>query len=157
MGIFKSIKELRGVAKQAKDLRAMQLKDAGYEPNVRGSLDQLGDLLAQANTQLEGLASSEQERAQALAGGVAGEATIVSTGVPPRSATLFNLMIDLEVRVPGWEPYRVASMYMVPRGAQFAVGVVLPVRVDPDDRAKIAIDWNNAAKQPKLGEIRPAD
>jgi hypothetical protein len=35
-------------------------------------------------------------------------------------------------------------------------GVTLPVKVDPSDPAKIAIDWDSAQQAPRRGRIRPA-
>ena len=32
----------------------------------------------------------------------------------------------------------------------------LPIKVDPDDPAKIAIDWDSAPTGPARGEVRPA-
>lgn len=75
---------------------------------------------------------------------------------PRGSASWYRVGLDLEVRPPGRDPYRVANDYLVPRGAEVQPGTELPVRVDPEDPAAIAIDWDNAPKQPAQGEIRPA-
>ncbi|MBA2546814.1 MAG: SHOCT domain-containing protein [Solirubrobacterales bacterium] len=68
----------------------------------------------------------------------------------------YNLDIDLEVHVSGRAPYRVANQYIVPAAAQIGPGVTLPIRVDASDQSKIAIDWNQAARPPERGEVRPA-
>ena len=34
--------------------------------------------------------------------------------------------------------------------------MTLPIRVDPADQSKIAIDWNQAARAPERGEVRPS-
>ena len=157
MGLFKSIKDLRGLAKQAKKIQEKQLADAGYEPGTRGNLHQMSDMIAGVSQQLDDLFQTQGDQTRILAEGLDGEATIVGMGVPPRAAALFNLMIDLEVRVPGQTPYRVANTYMVPSSAQLAEGVVVPVKVDQTNPANVAIDWANAPQKPVQGQIRPAD
>ncbi|MBA2504865.1 MAG: SHOCT domain-containing protein [Thermoleophilaceae bacterium] len=77
-------------------------------------------------------------------------------GTPARGAQRFNLDLDLEVHVPGWAAYRVAQQYIVPASAPLGQGVRLPVKVDPNDQAKLAIDWNNVAHGPVPGDVRPA-
>ena len=77
-------------------------------------------------------------------------------GTPERGAAWFNLMLDLEVHPRTREPYRIANEYLVPSAAHLEEGVELPVMIDPDDPAKLAIDWGNAPEGPALGEIRPA-
>ncbi|HEX9696540.1 MAG TPA: hypothetical protein VGB64_09550 [Actinomycetota bacterium] len=157
MGLFKMVRDMKKMAKQAKTMQGQQLRDAGYEPGVGGSMQQLGDLLGQANIQLEGIMGSEADRARLMSEGVDGEASIVAMGTPARGATMFNLMIDLEVRVPGRDAYRVANQYLVPASATLGIGVTLPVKVDPNDPAKITIDWDRAPRAPRPGEIRPVD
>lgn len=75
---------------------------------------------------------------------------------PRGSASWFRMGLDLEVRQGGRQPYRVANDYLTPSAAELQVGTELPVRVDADDPAAIAIDWDNAPKKPAQGEIRPA-
>jgi hypothetical protein len=50
----------------------------------------------------------------------------------------------------------VNKMYMVPASAQIGQGVRLPIKVDPNDQAGIAIDWDQAPKPPAEGEVRSA-
>ena len=80
---------------------------------------------------------------------------IVGHGVPARGAQWFNLDIDMEIHVPGRAAYRVNNQYMVPAGATLGPGVRLPVKVDPNDPSKIAIDWSAAPQAPAAGEVRP--
>jgi len=80
---------------------------------------------------------------------------IVANGTPERGAQWFNLDIDMEVHVSGRQPYRVNNQYMVPAGATLGQGVSLPIKVDPNDPAKIAIDWDSAQSAPQRGEVRP--
>jgi len=64
-------------------------------------MQQMGDMLSQANEQLADLTDSSSERSQILAGGIAGQGMIVAHGTPERGAQWFNLDIDLEIHVSG--------------------------------------------------------
>ena len=149
------MKDLSGLTKQAKQLQRQQQQEAGYKPGFGGQMQQMGDMLSQANEQLSELAGDQGERGQILTEGVDGVATIVAMGTPARGAQWFNLDLDLEVSVPGRQAYRVANSYMVPAAATLGPGVALPVKVDQSDPSKIAIDWNSAPQGPAQGEVRP--
>lgn len=156
MGLFKSMKDLAEVTKSAKQLQEQQQRDAGYGPGFGGQMAQMGDMIGQANEQLKDLTDSSGEQSGLLANGIAGRGVIISHGTPARGAQWFNLDIDMEIHVPGRSAYRVNNQYMVPAGATLGPGVELPVKVDPDDQAKIVIDWQNAGTAPARGEVRPA-
>ena len=155
MGLFKSMKNLTNLTKQAKELQRQQQAEAGYQPGFRGQMQQMGDMISQASEQLADLTDSSGERAQILANGIAGRGVIVAHGTPERGAQWFNLDIDMEIHVSGRQPYRVNNQYMVPAGATIGQGVTLPIKVDPSDAAKIAIDWDAAQRAPQRGEVRP--
>jgi hypothetical protein len=155
MGLFKSMKDLSGLTRQAKELQRQQQQEAGYKPGFRGQMQQMGDLISQGNEQLAELTDSSGERAQILAGGIPGQGVVVAHGTPERGAQWFNMDIDLEVHVSGRQPSRVNNMYMVPAGATIGQGVTLPIKVDPNDPSKIAIDWESAQRPPERGEVRP--
>jgi putative oligomerization/nucleic acid binding protein len=154
LGLFKSMKDLSNLTKQAKELQRQQQEEAGYKPGFAGQMQQMGDMLSQANEQLADLTDSSGERAQILANGISGQGVIVAHGTPERGAQWFNLDIDMEIHVSGRQPYRVNNMYMVPTGATIGQGVTLPVKVDPNDPSKIAIDWDSAQRAPARGEVR---
>jgi Short C-terminal domain len=156
VGLFKGMKDLSNLTKQAKDLQRQQQEEAGYQPGFRGQMQQMGDMISQANEQLADLTDSSGERAQILASGIPGQGVIVAHGTPERGAQWFNMDIDLEVHVSGRRPYRVNNMYMVPAGATIGQGVTLPIKVDQNDPSKIAIDWDAAQRAPQRGEVRPA-
>jgi hypothetical protein len=156
MGLFKSVKDMASLTKQAKQLQEQQQREAGYGPGFGGMMSQMGDMLEQANQQLGDLTDQSGERSRILAEGIAGEGVIVSHGVPARGAQWFNLDIELEVHVSGRRPYRVNNEYLVPATATLGPGVTLPIRVDTNDPAKIAIDWESAPQSPGRGEVRPA-
>jgi hypothetical protein len=155
MGLFKSMKDLAGVTKQAKELQEQQQRDAGYSPGFGGMMSQMGDMLGQANEQLSELSGASGDRERILAEGIAGQGVVVGHGTPARGAQWFNMDIELEVHVSGRQPYRVNNDYLVPSGATIGPGATLPIKVDPNDPAKIAIDWQNAARAPARGEVRP--
>jgi Short C-terminal domain len=149
------MKDLSGLTKQAKQLQRQQQQEAGYKPGFGGQMEQMGDMLSQANEQLSELTGNQGERGRILAEGIDGVATIVAMGTPARGAQWFNLDLDLEVSVSGRQAYRVANSYMVPAAATLGPGVSLPVKVDQNDPSKIAIDWDSAPQGPAQGEVRP--
>jgi len=155
VGLFKSMKDLSNLTKQAKQLQRQQQQEAGYKPGMRGSFQQMGDMIGQANEMLADIGDSQGDRAQLLANGIPGQGVIVAHGTPERGAQWFNLDIDMEIHVSGRQPYRVNNMYMVPAGATLGQGVTLPVKVDQSDPSKIAIDWESAQTAPQRGEVRP--
>jgi hypothetical protein len=155
MGLFKSMKDLSSMTKQAKQLQRQHQAEMGYKPGFGGQMQQMGDLISQGSEQLADLTGNQGERGQILAEGIAGQATIVGMGTPARGAAWFNLDLDLEVNVSGRQAYRVANSFMVPASASLGPGVTLPVKVDQGDPAKIAIDWDTAPKGPAAGEVRP--
>jgi hypothetical protein len=140
MGMFKDMFKL---TRQAQELKR----------NV--DTPSMGEMVKQANVQLENLNRQQAGQDEVLAEGIPGKAIIREMGTPERGATWFNLRLDLEVHPSTRDPYRVANEYLVPQAAQLAIGTELPVRIDPNDPAKIAIDWGSAATGPPLGEIRP--
>jgi hypothetical protein len=154
VGLFKSMKDLSSLTKQAKQLQRQQQEEAGYKPGFGGQMQQMGDMLSQANEQLAELTRQSGEREQILANGISGQGVIVGHGPLERGAQWFNLDIDMEVHVSGRQPYRVNNQYLVPAGASIGQGVTLPIKVDASDPAKIAIDWESAQRAPQRGEVR---
>jgi Short C-terminal domain len=154
VGLFKSMKDLSGLTKQAKDLQREQQQEAGYKPGFRGQMQQMGDMISQANEQLADLTDASGEREQILATGLPGQGVVVAHGTPERGAQWFKMDIDLEVHVRGRRPYRVNNMSMVPAGATIGEGVTVPIKVDPNDPSKIAIDWDSTERAPARGEVR---
>jgi hypothetical protein len=112
-------------------------------------------MVGQMRETVESINAQQADSGRVLAEGTPAIAVIRDLGTPERGAAWFNLMLDLEVRPTIGRPYRVANEYLVPASARLEEGVELPVRVDADDPATIAIDWDNAPRGPSLGEIRP--
>jgi hypothetical protein len=155
VGLFKSMKDLSNLTKDAKKLQNQKQAEAGYKPGMAGQFQQMGAMIGQASEQVKEIATGEAENAGLLAEGIAGTGVIIGMGTPARGASWFNLDIDLEVHVPGKAAYRVDNQYMVPSTATLGQGVSLPIKVDPSDPAKIAIDWDSAGSTPARGEVRP--
>lgn len=155
MGLFKAVKDLAGVTKQGMALQEQQQRQAGYQPGMGGMAAQMGDMLGQMNDQLQELAEQSGDQQRLLTQGIPADAVIVAMGTPARGAQQFNLDLDLEVHITGRPAYRVASQYIVPAWAPLAPGLHLPVRVDPADQAKIAIDWQHVSRAPAAGQVRP--
>jgi Short C-terminal domain len=149
------MKDLSNLTKQAKEMQRQQQEEAGYKPGFGGQMQQMGDMLSQANEQLAELTGQSGERAEILQNGISGQGVVVGHGTPERGAQWFNIDIDMEIHVSGRQPYRVNNMYMVPAGATIGQGVTLPIKVDPNDPSQIAIDWEGAQRAPQRGEVRP--
>jgi hypothetical protein len=157
MGLFKAMKDMVGVTKQGMALQEQQQQQAGYKPGMGGMVSQMGDMLGEMNVQLQELAEQSGDQQRLLTQGIPADAVIVGMGTPARGAQQFNLDLDLEVHMTGRAPYRVANQYIVPAWAPLTPGGHLPVRVDPSDPAKLAIDWQNVSQSPGRGEVRPVD
>jgi hypothetical protein len=140
MGMFKDMFKLTREAQQLKKNTPMP---------------SMGEMVSQMSNQLEALNDQQAGNNELLAQGLPGKAIIRDMGTPERGAMWFNLTLDLEVHPQTRDPYRVANEYLVPQAANLGIGVELPVRIDPNDPAKIAIDWDNAGQGPQLGQIRP--
>jgi hypothetical protein len=64
--------------------------------------------------------------------------------------------LDLEVSIPGHEPYRVRDRFKVPAKAErtglmresLTPGLELPVRVDRSDPQRVEVDWSRFAADP---------
>jgi putative oligomerization/nucleic acid binding protein len=156
VGLFKGMKDMASVTKDAKKLQDQQQQEAGYKPGMGGMMSQMGDMMGQAKEQMQDLAEQGGDRDRIMAEGIDGQGVIIAHSVPERGAQWQNLDIDMEIHVSGRAAYQVNNQYMVPASATLGSGVTLPVKVDPNDPTKIAIDWDAAQKAPARGEVRPA-
>ena len=74
--------------------------------------------------------------------GMPGSATIVEKGMPPHAGGRnFNLPMTLQVHVEGITPYEVADEWMAKATDYVALVGSIPVMVDREDHARVAIDW----------------
>jgi Short C-terminal domain len=79
--------------------------------------------------------------------GMPGTATIVEMGALDRGGTSFNLPMTLQVYVEGITPYEVEDQWMVKAKDTAGLSGSIPVRVDPKDHQKVAIDWDGVRAQ----------
>ena len=78
-----------------------------------------------------------------LKNGVPGKALIVTMGALDRGGGIsFNLPMTLQVYVEGWVPYEVHEEWWVNARDTVALSGWIPVKVDPEERDKVAIDWD---------------
>lgn len=115
----------------------------------------MGEMIGQAREVVEDMNAQQAAAPEILANGIPGTAILREMGTPERGAAYFNLMLDLEVHPRTRDPYRLANDYMVPATAHLEPGVELAVMIDPNDPARIAIDWDNAPLGPQMGQVRP--
>lgn len=74
--------------------------------------------------------------------GVRGRAYVQSSSVPSREGSTYNTKMWLDVYVDGWEPYRVEHECMTRADKHPHPGTTLPVTVDPDNRDRLRIEWD---------------
>jgi hypothetical protein len=79
--------------------------------------------------------------------GMPGVATIVEMGALDRGGTSFNLPMTLQVHVEGITPYEVEDQWMVKAKDTVGLSGSIPVKVDPDNHDKVAIDWEGVRAQ----------
>lgn len=80
-----------------------------------------------------------------LASGVDGEATVLAVSQPNMYMNGNPLLdIEMEIRVPGWQPYRVRHREYVPLAGigLLEVGHTVPIKVDPDDHTSFRLPWD---------------
>jgi hypothetical protein len=73
--------------------------------------------------------------------GVRGKAEVQSVSMPTESGTSGNVRMWLDIYVEGWEPYRLKHHCMVKKTKHPGPGEVLPVMVDPNNKERIDILW----------------
>jgi hypothetical protein len=74
--------------------------------------------------------------------GVRGRAIVQSASVPSREGSAYNVKMWLDVYVDGWEPYRIEHECMVKAGKHPHPGTTLPVTVDPENRERMRVEWD---------------
>jgi hypothetical protein len=79
--------------------------------------------------------------------GKPGRANIVTMGALDRGGTSFNLPMTLHVYVEGMTPYEVRDQWMVKAKDTVALSGTIPVKVDPEDQSRVAIDWDGLREQ----------
>lgn len=74
--------------------------------------------------------------------GLPGRAAIVALGPPSREATSFNVAMTLQVHVQGVTPFEVEDQWMVKAKDYVGLSGSIPVKIDPEEHEKVAIDWD---------------
>ena len=137
MGMFDDYRRMRQAGRQAE--AAM-----GRPTTTLGRLANLPNDMRAAADHAEWVAGQSAGPADELVGGIAGTAVIGghrSTGAMSGFDPVSEL--DLEVRLPGREAYEVTATIRIPYThlVKMTVGRELTVRVDPENRARVAVDW----------------
>jgi hypothetical protein len=74
--------------------------------------------------------------------GIPAQATVVSMGAHDRGNASFNLRMTLRIYVKGMTPYEVSDQWLVKSKDLVALSGSIPIKVDPYELAKVAIDWD---------------
>jgi hypothetical protein len=154
MGIFRDLREAKRAAKQLREEAAEIQQQSGMPTGLKGALDlmkQAPGLFGQATEALQQVQGQQAEADRLRTEGVPGTARLIQARDAGITMTGMGAGLDspvadldLEVTIPGSEPYRTTVRAAVPRlqVARLAPGSVLPVRVDPLDHSKLVVDWN---------------
>ena len=121
MGLFKSMKDLSSLTKEAKQLQRQQQEEAGYKPGFGGQMQQMGDMISRrtsssptSRTHPGSVADPRQRASRPGDRGGARDARARRSG--------FNIDIDLEVHVSGRRTYRVNNRTWSRPGRRWAKG-----------------------------------
>lgn len=140
MGMFKDMKKM---SKQGKEMQKAQGKRTGMIGQLRDMPGNISDASAAVDDAME-----MQQRAALLQGGGVPGTAVVKTLEP--TETFVNMQpvtkLGLEVTLStGVGPYAVDTEEMInPAVApQVQPGAEIAVMVDPEDNARLAIDWTN--------------
>jgi hypothetical protein len=128
MGLFKGMKDLKDINDMAGQYKRPSMSEG----------------LAQAKEALQGV----QQMQQLDATGIAGTAKVLSvadTGASVNDNPVCELR--LAVTVPGHEAYETTLRQTIPRlqAPMLQPGTSLPVKVDPQDRDAVILDWKGQA------------
>ncbi|NYE96195.1 phenylacetate-coenzyme A ligase PaaK-like adenylate-forming protein [Psychromicrobium silvestre] len=150
MGLFDRAKNAFGggtddwaaQAKAAQELAGQHLRDAGYTDGSAVTMANAGQVSGQMQADHDVLNAYGQELNRIIAIGATGS-SVVTDLVDTGDRTAGNPWYELEVQVtlPGAEPYTVRKREMVPAQflANYAVGTTHEVKVDPADPKSIAL------------------
>lgn len=142
MGIFKNVKDMADVVKQAKDVGDAEMERKGMRKGLFGA-PHLGDSLQQMKSALGDVAEM-QANAALLQTGAPGAAKVLSltdTGMEVNMNRVVEM--QLEVSVEGADAYTTThreaiSPMLMP---QIQPGGTVPVRIDTEDRDRLVLDW----------------
>lgn len=73
--------------------------------------------------------------------GTPAKARIQSMSTPERGAAKQNIAMTLVVQIEGQTPYEVEDQWLVSSKDTLGFNLELPIKVDPKDQHRVAIDW----------------
>jgi hypothetical protein len=119
MGLFKGMKDLKGLSDHH-----------GGMPSIKGAFK---DIAAVADDRGEREILKNGTPAKAICKGF----------TQPVQGDRFAMQVPLEVHPPGGEPYEVNYVFTAARmKAPLTAGMEVPVKVDPQDPQRIAVQWD---------------
>ncbi len=126
MGLFKGFKDMKDAVAGAKQLGDHH----GGMPSISGALSDVKAL------------SDDRGEGRILQSGTPAKAVVKSFAVPS-TLQKFAMTIDLEIHAAGREPYVITYTYPTARQkAPMTPGMEIPVKVDPVDPARVAVQWD---------------
>ncbi|MDP9340950.1 MAG: hypothetical protein M3Q23_02330 [Actinomycetota bacterium] len=154
MGIFKDLREAKKAAKELQGQAEELQRESGAPTGLKGALEmmkQAPGMMAQATQALHDVQAQQAEAARLQTEGVPATAKLLAVRDAGMTMTGMGAGmdspvadLDLEVTIPGSDPFRTTVRAAVPRFqmARLAPGALLPVRIDPLDHSKLVVDWN---------------
>ena len=119
MGLFKGMKDVKGLTDHH-----------GGMPSIRGAFKDLGSI------------SDDRGEREILKSGTAARA-VAKGFTEPVLGDRFALQIPLEIHPPGGAPYTVNYVFSSARmKAPMTVGMEVPVKIDPADPQRVAVQWD---------------
>ena len=127
MGLFKGIRDMKDAVAGAKELGDHH----GGMPSIGGAFQDI-----------KALSGDDRGEGEILASGTPAKAVVKSFGMPSTTEK-FAMTIDLEIHAGGSEPYVVTYTYPTARQkAPMTPGMEIPVKVDPADPSRVAVQWD---------------
>lgn len=147
MGMFKDMKDMMGVVR-SDELKELERKaDAQPKVSMKDGIEMANQAMDQAQEMQaafasQSLSANPMANMAAMAQGIQGNATVkgtTDTGQKLGDAPILD--VELEVQIPGEEPYAVTHRQAIALAAMgnWQPGKVWPVRVDPGDRSKVIV------------------
>lgn len=108
------------------------------------------------------LGARKRREAAILQDGIPGQATLVNWWIIGKSGGELDAVeyceFELDVSVAGKPPYRVKHRQLVPFGVyhQLSRGMILPVKVHPEQPKRLILDWDQQGEQVTTGTVLPA-
>lgn len=126
MGLFKGMKDMKDAVAGAKELGDHH----GGMPSIGGAFKDIKAL------------SDDRGEGEILKDGTPAKAVVKSFAMPSTTEK-FAMQIDLEIHPPSGAAYLITYTYPTARQkAAMSVGMEIPVKVDPADPSRVAVQWD---------------